>query len=81
MSISATDCVRWLLRLAISPEWPQLFTAPEDVARPPQLRRVMELEANRELALTAEVRSPSASMQRLWQLDRERLEQGRPLER
>jgi hypothetical protein len=53
----------------------------EDVARLPQLRRVMELEANRELTLTPEVTSPSVSLQRLRQRDRERLEQSRPLQR
>jgi hypothetical protein len=44
----------------------------QDVARLPELRRVMELEADRELTLTSETRGLSSAVQRLRRLERER---------
>jgi hypothetical protein len=53
----------------------------QDIARLPQLRRVMELEANRELILSPETRGPSSAAIRRLRKDRERLEQSRRLGR
>jgi hypothetical protein len=53
----------------------------EDIARLPQLRRVMELEANRELTVASEIKGPSTAAIRRLRKDRERLEQSLRLER
>lgn len=54
----------------------------QDIARLAQLRRVMELEVDRQLTVTAQIRGPSsASIERLRKLDRERAERSLRLER
>jgi len=53
----------------------------QDIARLPELRRVMEFEVDRQLTVTPQVRGPStASLERL-KLDRERAERSLRLER
>jgi hypothetical protein len=52
----------------------------QDVARLPELRRIMELEADRQLTITPPTRGPTA-VDRLRKLDRQRLERGPHLER
>jgi hypothetical protein len=53
----------------------------QDIARLPELRRVMELEANRELTVASEIKGPSTAAIRRLREDRERLEQSRHLQR
>jgi hypothetical protein len=54
----------------------------QDIARLPELRRVMELEVDRQLTATPQIRGPStASLERLRKLDHERAERSLRLER